>query len=157
MYLDVLKTCYKKSFIIEGRASRSEFWLFQLHIPVLLLFGALALEVGAPDVVAILSFVVFFLLSFVSIPAYFCLIIRRWHDLGYSGWYSLILLIPFLGVFVMLIFFCMPSSEKGKMYDTTELNFHKIEQPGVLSNSQALTASQISAMKEATILQTKSS
>jgi hypothetical protein len=43
----------------------------------------------------------------------------------------------------------MPSSEKGKMYDTTELNFHKIEQPGVLSNSQALTASQISAMKEA--------
>ena len=148
-YLDVLKTCYKKSFTLEGRASRSEFWLFQLHIPALLFCGVSVLQVNAPDVVIILPFIFFLLLSFVSIPALFCLIIRRWHDLGYSGWYILVLLAPFLGLFLMLIFFCMPSSEKGKKYDTAELNFHKIEQPEVLPNSQALTTAQIIAIKEA--------
>ena len=148
-YLDVLKTCYRKSFTLEGRASRSEFWLFQLHIPALLFFGFLALESESPDVVVILPFLLFWLISFLSIPALFCLIIRRWHDLGYSGWCILVLLVPYLGLFLMLIFFCMPSSEKGKKYDTAELNFHKIEQPEVLPNSQALTTAQIIAIKEA--------
>ena len=113
-YLDVLKTCYKKSFILEGRASRSEFWLFQLHIPALLFCGVLALEVNAPDVVIILPFIFFLLLSFVSIPALFCLIIRRWHDLGYSGWCILVLLVPFLGWFLMLIFFVCLVLKKAK-------------------------------------------
>ena len=151
-YLDVLKTCYRKSFTIEGRASRSEYWLFQLHLPALLFFTVLAFEFGGPNesnFVALVLIVFFWLLSFASIPAHFCLIIRRWHDLGYSGWHFLILLIPFLGAFVTLIFFCFPSSEKGNKYDLVEPSFRRIEESETSSKSQALTTEQIIALKEA--------
>ena len=151
-YWDVLKTCYRKSFTTEGRASRSEYWLFQLHLPALLFFAVLAFEIGGPNqsnFVALILIVFFWLLFFASIPAHFCLIIRRWHDLGYSEWYFLILLIPFLGAFVTLIFFCFPSSEKGNKYDLIEPRFRRIEESETSSKSQALTTKQIIALKEA--------
>tara|TARA_B100000700_G_C14865044_1_gene770517 strand:- start:28 stop:1005 length:978 start_codon:yes stop_codon:yes gene_type:complete len=134
---------------MEGRASRSEFWLFQLHLPILLLVVIFFIDINGPEVLVIFLAIIFWLLVFASLPAQFCLIIRRWHDLGYSRWHFLILLIPFLGAFVTLIFFCFPSSEKGNKYDLVEPSFRRIEESETSSKSQALTTEQIIALKEA--------
>ena len=109
LYLDVLKNGYKKSFTIEGRASRSEFWLFQLHVPVILYICMFLDPMGDSGGV-----LVFFLSVLGSIPAEFSLIIRRLHDVGYSGWVFLLLLIPFIGQFYALILLLRPSEEENK-------------------------------------------
>ena len=102
-FTDALKTCYEKSFIIEGRASRSEYWWFQSHIIAAFIFGMTV----DPD--GLFMFWLFILLVLVSLPANFCVTVRRWHDLELSGWHVLILVIPFIGILVTWIFFCMPS------------------------------------------------
>ena len=39
--------------------------------------------------------------------------IRRIHDMGQSGWWYLVVLIPYVGSTVLFVFFCLPS-EKGQ-------------------------------------------
>ena len=34
-FFDSIKTCFKKFFVIKGRASRSEYWFFQLLFTVI--------------------------------------------------------------------------------------------------------------------------
>lgn len=111
-FQNALVTCYKKSFTIEGRASRSEYWWFQLHMPAFLFFSIM-IDPNGYFMVGI-----FFLLLFISLPANFCVIVRRWHDLGRSGWHILILLIPWIGWIVTFIYFCMNSSEEGNYYNS---------------------------------------
>ena len=115
-YLDVLKTCYKKSFTIEGRASRSEFWLFQLHLPILSIVVIFFFEANAPYALLFLLTIFFWLLLFASIPAYFCLTIRRLHDIGYTGWVILPFLFPIFGWALGLLFCLLPSGKENR-YD----------------------------------------
>ena len=42
--------------------------------------------------------------------------VRRLHDIGKSGWWFLILLVPFIGAIVLLIFFCLDSQPGGNKY-----------------------------------------
>ena len=39
----------------------------------------------------------------------FRIVIRRLHDINKSGWFSTVLLIPFLNIFVIIILFFIPS------------------------------------------------
>ena len=94
--MDAVKTCVQKSFTIEGRASRSEYWWFYLafiiaDIGLTLVDSAL----GTPLILLLLAL----------IPASFCAAIRRMHDVGKSGWWLLISLIPLIGGLVLLYWF----------------------------------------------------
>jgi uncharacterized membrane protein YhaH (DUF805 family) len=42
--------------------------------------------------------------------------IRRLHDIGKSGWWCLILLVPIVGFIVLLIFSCIDSQPGGNKY-----------------------------------------
>ena len=70
---------------------------------------------GAPrDVPLIVVFAVFFLGIIVPTLA---LTVRRLHDAGYSGLFALLLLIPYLGSLIIMIFALLPSSPAGAIYD----------------------------------------
>ena len=95
-FMDAAKTCVQKSFTIEGRASRSEYWWFYLafgiaNIGLTIVDSAL----GTPLALLLLAL----------IPASFCAAIRRMHDIGKSGWWLLIGLIPLIGGLVLLYWF----------------------------------------------------
>jgi uncharacterized membrane protein YhaH (DUF805 family) len=45
------------------------------------------------------------------------LTVRRLHDAGYSGLFALLLLIPYLGNLIIMIFALLPSSPAGAKYD----------------------------------------
>jgi uncharacterized membrane protein YhaH (DUF805 family) len=45
------------------------------------------------------------------------LTVRRLHDAGYSGLFALLLLIPYLGSLIIMIFALLPSSPAGAIYD----------------------------------------
>ncbi len=90
---------WKNFFGFEGRAGRSEFWYFVLvNFIVSLLFNVISATLGMIYSLAVL------------IPS-IALGIRRMHDIGKSGWWLLIALIPIIGFFVLIFFYVQPSEE----------------------------------------------
>jgi uncharacterized membrane protein YhaH (DUF805 family) len=110
---EAIKTCLRKYAVFEGRASRSEFWWFALAyyafffliIPVLVVMGRgstldqassdSAVETAAYFVLG-LAFYVGLLLPYVAAA------VRRLHDTDRSGWWWLMIFIPF-GVIVLIV------------------------------------------------------
>jgi uncharacterized membrane protein YhaH (DUF805 family) len=87
----------KKYAVFEGRASRREFWMFVLAN---LIIGVVA-NIVSPTLGMLYDL-------FVLIPS-LALGARRLHDIGRSGWWLLIGLIPFIGAIILIIMFVQPS------------------------------------------------
>jgi uncharacterized membrane protein YhaH (DUF805 family) len=123
---------FKKYATFTGRASRSEYWWWTLFtFLTYLVLGLVTYVVGTvtsrdggrtPGLVAvplIILFAAFFLGILVPTLA---LTVRRLHDAGYSGLFALLLLIPYLGSLIILIFALLPSSPAGARYDPRPAN-----------------------------------
>ena len=131
-FLDVVT---KKHFQFSGRATRSEFWYFVLFSMILSftiafigqMLGILYMvSFDMPSVsetgeisnivqnipINILQMVFGLLMFFPSLAVG----VRRLHDIGKSGWWYLIVLIPFIGILVLLAFFVMGSQEGDNKY-----------------------------------------
>ena len=103
-FSDSVSTCLKKYFVFEGRASRSEYWWFQLIVsPSYLISTILENEIGY----LFLGITLFTLIPAISAG------VRRLHDTNRSGFFLLISFIPFIGGLVLL-FFLIPEGTKGK-------------------------------------------
>lgn len=95
----------------NGRARRSEYWLFYLFclvVGIVLTFiGNMAL--GAPDPSNPFSGGTLLSLIFnlaILIPS-IAVGVRRLHDTDRSGWWLLIILVPLVGIIVLIIFFVL--------------------------------------------------
>ena len=103
-FTESVSTCLKKYFVFEGRASRSEYWWFQLIVsPSYFISEVLDNEIS-------FFFLGITLLTF--IPA-ISVGVRRLHDTNRSGFFLLISFIPFIGGLVLL-FLLIPVGTKGK-------------------------------------------
>ena len=97
----------------DGRAKRTEFWLFMLiHVIISLIlsvldFFVLRITLGNLGLLSTL----YGLALLVPILAVGC---RRLHDSGKSGWLQLIFLIPLVGWIIMIILFVLPSGDDNK-------------------------------------------
>ena len=99
-----VSTCLKKYFVFQGRASRSEYWWFQLIVsPSYYISTFLQNE---------LSYFFLGITLFTFIPA-ISAGVRRLHDTNRSGFFLLISFIPFIGGLILL-FFLIPEGTKGK-------------------------------------------
>ncbi|MEA9393064.1 DUF805 domain-containing protein [Acerihabitans sp. TG2] len=114
----------KKYFTLEGRAGRAEFWYFNIiHFLIsILLFMVCVSSVFSSGTVSSLSIIqtilpaIFILYYIATIPPNFALQVRRLHDVNYSGWFLLVSLIPFVGIFILLIFFCRKGTPRNNTY-----------------------------------------
>ena len=107
-----------KLFDFKGSCGRKEFWfywLWLLAIQILLLIS-LALSSGSkiglldPDLIALCILISqFFLISIRT---------RRLHDVGISGWWQLMRLIPSLGGPIVLILMALPGARKETTTNT---------------------------------------
>ena len=103
-FSESVSTCLKKYFVFQGRASRSEYWWFQLIVsPSYLISTILENEIGY----FFLGVTLFTLIPAISAG------VRRLHDTNRSGFFLLISFIPFIGGLVLL-FFLIPEGTKGK-------------------------------------------
>lgn len=103
-FSDSVSTCLKKYFVFQGRASRSEYWWFQLIVsPSYFVSTILENEIGY----FFLGITLFTLIPAISAG------VRRLHDTNRSGFFLLISFIPFIGGLVLL-FFLIPEGTKGK-------------------------------------------
>ena len=99
-----VSTCIKKYFVFEGRASRSEYWWFQLIVSPSYFIST----VFENDI----SYIFLGITLFTLIPA-ISAGVRRLHDTNRSGFFLLISFIPFIGGLILL-FFLIPEGTKGK-------------------------------------------
>jgi uncharacterized membrane protein YhaH (DUF805 family) len=96
----------------EGRSRRSEFWAFTALIWGLLIFGAVSLAVSGSTATGSIWIIGMF--SFV-IPG-LAVSVRRLHDSGKSGWWLLLLFVPFAGAAALFIFYLMDSTHGPNRY-----------------------------------------
>jgi len=105
-YLEVLK----KYAVFSGRARRKEYWMFFLfNIIIALVLGFIEGLVGGPGIIGTLYSLA------VLIPG-IAVSIRRLHDIGRSGWWLLICLIPIIGPIVVLVFMAQDSKPGDNQY-----------------------------------------
>ncbi len=105
-YLMVLK----KYFVFNGRARRKEYWmffLFNMIVTMVISFieGLLGMDGAVTGLYGIA----------VLIPA-IAVGVRRLHDIGKSGWWMLISLVPIVGPFVFLYFTVKAGDEGSNEY-----------------------------------------
>ena len=51
-----------------------------------------------------------------TIPASLSVGCRRLHDMGYSGWWQLLMIIPLAGMIILLIWSAMPGNTEANQY-----------------------------------------
>lgn len=91
-------------FTMQGRLNRKPFLLRGLGLGILSLILSSVMGGLAETSYTVLHLVSLLMLPLILVCAAgsLTLIIRRWHDLGKSGWFTLLLLIPLLNFLVML-------------------------------------------------------
>jgi uncharacterized membrane protein YhaH (DUF805 family) len=90
-FAESIRTCFSKYADFNGTASRSEFWWFVLFVFIV----ALVVNYISATLGAIFGLAVF--LPELAVGA------RRLHETGRSGWWQLLLIVPF-GIIVLIIF-----------------------------------------------------
>jgi uncharacterized membrane protein YhaH (DUF805 family) len=103
-----IQSCFKNYFNAKGRASRSEYWYFTLFqflvmLPLALFFGVsstLNIFYGY-KAIFILSIILFVCGVLLFIAPNICVFIRRMHDIGKSGWWYLLNIVP--GIISLII------------------------------------------------------
>ena len=104
-YIEVIQ----KYAVFEGRAKRTEFWLYMLiHNIIIAILAALSAFVA--DIFNVVA-LVYALALLVPSLAVGC---RRLHDSGKSGWLQLIWVIPLVGLIILIILFVLPSGDDNK-------------------------------------------
>lgn len=98
-YLVVLK----KYAEFGGRATRQEYWMFQLYSIIISVVLSIVANMKLGPISTLFSLLYIIYALAVLIPT-LAVSVRRLHDTDHSGWWLLISLIPLIGVIVLIIF-----------------------------------------------------
>jgi len=107
-FLDVIQNKYAQ---FDGRATRSEYWYFTLfstiaYIIGMVIDGLLSGLTGGMPIIGLL------LLLGLIVPT-IAVGVRRLHDIGKSGWWYLLAIVPLVSL-VLLVFFVMDSKDDNE-------------------------------------------
>ena len=106
-YLEVLK----KYVDFNGRARRKEYWMFTLF-HIIIYYGLIILSVAVSHN---LMFLAMFYILATLLPALGAGV-RRMHDVGKSGWFYFIVLIPIIGAIWLLVLFFTEGNHGENQY-----------------------------------------
>lgn len=121
-FTEAVSTVLSKYATFSGRATRSEFWWYALFLVVLfavtqlidgflvgpmLGFGLGDGEAGQPLTM---------LVSLGLLLPNIAVAVRRLHDIGRTGWWVLIGLVPIIGFLLLLYWYVQPSEEGQNQY-----------------------------------------
>ena len=109
--LKAIKTGFKKYAVFEGRATRSEFWYWQLFfwfvIAAAATIGIVAAGGNINDDDTIVGTISIFVIPLLA-PS-LAVQIRRLHDTGRNGWWIVLNVIPYIGGLLLLVLNCLDS------------------------------------------------
>ena len=117
-FSDAIKSVLSNYANFSGRARRSEYWYFVLlNIIVSVVLGVLAQILG--PIATLLSGV----WSLAVLVPGLALVWRRLHDIGKSGIWILIALVPLVGEILLLVWFCKDSQPGENQYGPNPKGF----------------------------------
>lgn len=106
--------CLSKFADFSGRARRREYWTFVLvNCLIALLLLTLGLAFGEDSPASNIMVTIFYLIMLVPNLS---VSVRRLHDIGKSGWYMFLSLIPLIGGLILLIWSLMDSEPGENQY-----------------------------------------
>ncbi|WP_324780207.1 DUF805 domain-containing protein [Thiobacillus sedimenti] len=114
--MDWYLMAWQKYFDFSGRSRRKEYWmffLFNLGIGIALLVADLL--TGSYSKTAGMG-LLGGLYSLATLIPNLSMTVRRLHDIGRSGWWFFILLVPLIGAIVLLVFMLLDSKEGANDY-----------------------------------------
>ena len=116
-YLKVMRDNYAN---FSGRARRKEFWMFVLvqtivMIGLMILDSVLGLDFELQGIS--LGYGYLYLIGIIVhfIPS-LAVVVRRLHDVGKSGWFYFIFLIPIIGVLWLLVLYCTEGQKQDNKW-----------------------------------------
>ncbi len=101
-FTDAVKTCFQKYATFSGRATRSEFWWFALFTVFASMVGSMVGEL------------VNSLISLALVIPSTAVGTRRLHDIGKSGWFQLLWLVPVIGWALLIYWDVQPSAPSNE-------------------------------------------
>ena len=125
------KVVFENYANFNGRARRSEYWYYTLAsvlISIILMvvdnvFG-LTFGIAETGILGLFYSLVVFL------PA-LAVLVRRLHDVGKSGWFLFIVLIPLIGIIWLLVLLCTDGDQGENPYGSDpKNNFDEIDEIG---------------------------
>lgn len=118
-YLDILTNKFAD---FNGRARRKEYWMWTLYCTIILLISmaldnlfGLTFEFLGQDLGYGWLYIIFGIIQFIPGLA---VVVRRLHDVGKSGWYYLIILIPLIGFIWILVLLCTDGVKEENKWGT---------------------------------------
>jgi uncharacterized membrane protein YhaH (DUF805 family) len=111
-FMTSVRTCLNKYAVFSGRARRSEYWwfvLFNLVVNIVLSLVDLVIF-GSGSSVLSLIFGLAVLIPGIAVS------VRRLHDLGKSGWWLLIALVPLIGAVLLIWWFSQAGTSGDNEY-----------------------------------------
>ena len=113
-----ISTCFKKCFVLKGRASKSEFWWLQLVWFACFLIP-LIFEGSQPVEYFFIGIIVIIFIPLFTVG------VRRLHDTGKSGFYYFWSLVPFIGSLIVLAFMLGDGTKGRNQYGDNPLKKSK--------------------------------
>ena len=118
-YLDILTNKY---IDFSGRARRKEYWMWTLYVTLINILAmilddmlGLNFELLGEDLGYGWLYLITGIINF--IPG-LSIVVRRLHDVGKSGWFYLIILIPIIGFIGILILLCSDGDKEENKWGT---------------------------------------
>ena len=121
-YLKVMRDNYAN---FKGRARRKEYWMFVLvntiiQIACMVLDNMLGtvfmMDAGPLGEISLGYGWLYFICTLVHFIPVLGLVVRRLHDVGKSGWFYLIFLIPIIGVIWLLVLYCTEGQKQDNKW-----------------------------------------
>ena len=114
---EAIKTCFTKYATIKGRASRAEYWWFSLlsyvnNLHLYIIFNNDSWDDSQYAPITIISIVLGIILFLPQLSV----TVRRLHDIGFSGAYLFIGLIPIVGPILSIVMLCKKGDEGENEY-----------------------------------------
>tara|TARA_B100002019_G_scaffold105680_1_gene90812 strand:- start:2758 stop:3174 length:417 start_codon:yes stop_codon:yes gene_type:complete len=120
-FMDAMKSGFKNSFTLSGRASRSEYWYWVLGgfiFQMVMLVGSIVLAiVEVPVLPALMA-----LSPILLLPGSITLVVRRLHDVGMSGWMWFVALVPVVGALYLIYLFVQEGDAGENTYGAVPTN-----------------------------------
>jgi uncharacterized membrane protein YhaH (DUF805 family) len=113
--VEAFTTAWRKSFTYGGKATRAEYWWFNL-INFIAIFGGYVLICAAAILsvdIEELQFLFSLLLIYVIASAFLnqSIVVRRLRDIGKKWTWIFISLVPFIGFIWLIVLMCQPSGK----------------------------------------------
>ena len=103
----------KRTFDFKGRSRRREYWYFILSFWVVSLILEI-IEANVPPPEQEILSIIQGIFGYALLIPLISLLIRRLHDIGKSGWWSLVFLIPIVGIVMTFVWLIRDSDDDNQ-------------------------------------------